>query len=412
MFGLFSSFFNAGLQRETNMLNAKMHQQDIAAQYNMQAKAQQYAMQNFEAENAEYDRRYQQYMSPQAQVQARLDAGLNPYTDPSTFGSGSAGGNIGTPQGPSASVPTGNPMQAAQMSFDPRSIADFLKLPKEIALLASQAHSNESQAGSFDSESAYKTILTKLFDEDLPFRKTLNQLGISDLLATIGEKNSHSRLMKSETEFNNNSMDARINQIASQGLLNESMSSFYDQQLLYYQALGKWIDPQAQAQINYLYSQVGTQKAMQRFYNSTADSNRVDMANKLAGSFEAFSSSLRELGLSENAIREQYNIASQMLITTAENLKALCDQNISEAERRALVVEAERNCPPWLREGGIAHQFLTRVSEGADIIQTAKGIFKKVPKPSKTARTEDVITTDHRGRSSTTHRVVQDVDLP
>jgi hypothetical protein len=132
---------NYQIAQETNAANKEINEMQIGAAYNMQDRANQFTREQFAAENAEYDRRYDRdfemqnaeydrrtkdqrdYDSATAQRERLEAAGLNPYlmmdggsAGSAAFQAGSSGAsNPGSHQGASQSVPSMLPMQAAQM---------------------------------------------------------------------------------------------------------------------------------------------------------------------------------------------------------------------------------------------------------------------------------------------------------
>ena len=153
--GSVMSAFDAGL----DSIGASQHGRDqYVSQENQRellAIQNQYNQENFDrqfaAENAEFDRRYQQYQSPQALVRQYSEAGLNPSA---VLAGGKAGfGGVGSAVNPtSPSVPSVSP--SSPMGVSGKSSPDYIDALSRMNL-------NEAQTSEI-----YSLLLGKLREQD------------------------------------------------------------------------------------------------------------------------------------------------------------------------------------------------------------------------------------------------------
>lgn len=156
------SIFGLGGQIAANKQNQKINQQNIAAAYNMQDRANNFSREMFDKSVSEYDRRFDKestYNSASSQRERLESAGLNPYI---MMNGGSAGVGSSTPvsapSGASGSVPSShgvNPLkleiQGAMRNAIETSIADETRKEKK-----AQATMAESDAAVREQENALR----------------------------------------------------------------------------------------------------------------------------------------------------------------------------------------------------------------------------------------------------------------
>ena len=283
---IFGGIFARRANRETNQANERMHAQDIAAQYNMQDKAQQYTLENMAAENEEWTRRFGQendewqrrydlqnaYNTPAAQRERLEAAGLNPYLMMTGGSAGVSSAALGTSssspaahQGAQGSVPNPIPniSSAPAISSMSQGILDSLALFSTAALQLSGSRKNASETTGIDIDNAT--------------RMRENLAKIANLVADTQGKKLSNNYQKMANDVMGQTLDTQVEQAKQNYQLTVQQTFLAQQQGLKIQMDMEYLPQQYQAQIDWLAQQVAESKVRQVVHETQAALNKSNI---------------------------------------------------------------------------------------------------------------------------------------
>lgn len=198
------SAFNMGSTAMTNAQNRKINQDNIAAAYNMQDKANDFSREMFVAQNQEYDRRFQKesdYNSASSQRERLEAAGLNPYL---MMDGGSAGVGSSTPasapSGAAGSVPSSIPMQAMKMEYSMNNVRDMVQLDKDKAQVkTAQAETRIAEANAAVAEEESRARVDEILSRK---KKNDSDSNKTDAEANVIQQTTPALVRKAESDVN------------------------------------------------------------------------------------------------------------------------------------------------------------------------------------------------------------------
>lgn len=195
---------------ETNQQNREIHEQDIAAQFALQDKANAFTREQFAAENAEWDRR-QEATSPAAMRQRYEEAGLNPYM---ILGNGGAGigstGSISSKSGASVSVPSAAPMQQVQGLQSGRDPMQVMLGMLSGAIEPIKALSDYKVSKAEAAKTEYEADITA---SDAQVRDVRNRLELANMLENWRKTHGEADAKELENYIFGNTLDSRIRKV-------------------------------------------------------------------------------------------------------------------------------------------------------------------------------------------------------
>ncbi|UPW41796.1 DNA pilot protein [Peromfec virus RodF7_7] len=358
--GLITGGLNFGAQMKANKTNMQINQDNIAAAYNMQDRANAEARAMFAMENAEYDRRTaasNEYNSPVQQVQRLKDAGLNPYM---MLNGGSAGqmetGTVGSMSAAQGSVPGSLPATAPQMSA-PQGLDGLVDSIKTGADVIGQIKTMKSNIRKQNAEAS-------IIESDANVRDIKNRIEIAKLHEEYENMKKDGKLKDIDIDFGQQTMDARVAAVGKQNDLLDKQANLYDLNAKTVEAGLPYVSQQAYANVintwaNTKLTNMQQQHEYKKMFNTMQD---TILKRFQADGIKISNEQARKLTpiLYYNAQQQGWNLYQDTLGKMHDNwLKGFTNQNLEDL-------------PAWLRPNSGFDRFMqTTVHGTAEVVGTA-----------------------------------------